>query len=245
VTARLIVAAALAASASGCGAKEPPVQETPLYADVDAGAGGERGAAVGDAIARWTTAEGGRAAHGADAVSAERARSACLSGAIDTPLPADEMARIVGAAIEGLLGAPRFVERRVRAGLWEGDVLKVNAAEDDGRGGRKIWLGDGQLSRQVESAEGGRTRRITVRSSVENPQLVADEASSQRRDIVVLEVAARYAVGGAEVIALVDATAQLAAVVRRAGGEWRFDRAVDLAGIDDTREALCRAVTAN
>lgn len=244
MTARLILAAALVAAASGCGARDPGVQETPLYPGADAGADGDRGAAVGDAIARWDADGSARSAKGGAAGDAAPERGACLAGGAGAPLPAEAMVRVVGGAVEGLLGAPRFVERRVRAGLWEGGVLKVNAAEDDGRGGRKIWLGDGQLSRQVEGGAGAGPKRITVRSSVENPQLVADGAASKRRDIVVLEVAARWSARGTETIVLVDPAAQLAAVVKRTAGDWSFVRAVDLAGIDDGREALCGAVTA-
>jgi hypothetical protein len=229
-----LACAVLAAITCGCGPSLQPVTETPFPMDDDAGAPAGRDTALGAAIARWDSTK-------AD-VTAEEA--ACVARGTRGALAADEMARIVGGAVAGLLGMPRFVERRVRVGLWDGDVLKVNAAESDGAGGRKIWLGEGQLDQRVAYADGGKRAEFTVRSSVENPQLVADGSSSRRRDIVLLEVAARYAYSGTEVAVLADATAQLAAVLRRENGTWRFARAVDLAGLDDTLEALCRAVTA-
>jgi len=234
------MAAALAAffaTFAGCGPAVTPLTETSLAPEATEGAPQKDGAAMADAIARWDAAK----ANG-DARSGAEEAAVCAAGITSGALSADDAAKIVSTAVEGMLRSPRFIERRVRAGLWEGDVLKVNAAQSDPGGGRKILLGEGQLVRQFAFTDGGKRSLLTVRSSVENPQLVADGASLKRRDIVLLEIVSRYAFRASDAFVLVDGASQLAAVVTRAGKDWRADRIVDLAGTEESLEALCRAV---
>lgn len=241
MSARVAVVCAAAVLALACGAT-PDAMDLSSPPLLDAGvedplARGGPSPGLGDAIARWD-AEGKSAA----ASAGERA---CVGPAPDRALTGPEMERIFAAAFEGLLRAPRFVATRVAQGLWAGGVLKANVAELEGEdGARKIWLGEKRVERRLPYEDGGRTRHLVLRSSVANPQLVASGPAAVQRDVVILEVGARYGEGDAEAIVLVDRTARLSAVLAKRGGVWSFERSVDVTGVDETREAICRAVEA-
>jgi hypothetical protein len=226
---RWIATCAAAFLSLSCGATpaEMDLSSPPL---IDAG--------VADAIARWESKGSSSAGPGAE-------EAACAGPGSERALTGAEMEQIFAAAFDGLLHSPRFVAARVSQGLWSGDLLKANIAEFDGaEGARKIWLGDGKIERRIAYVEGGRARQLVLRSSVENPQLVASGPSAAQRDVVLLEVGVRYTGRGGEVLALVDRTARLAAVLAQEGGAWRLARYVDLKGVDESRAALCRAIAA-
>jgi len=232
---------AIALLALSCGAtpREMDPSSPPL---IDAGADYESTAGesspLADAIARWD-------AKGPPAAGAAIDEAACAGPGSERALSGPEMEQIFAAAFDGLLRSARFVTTRVTRGLWEGDVLKANVTESEGaEGARKIWLGEGQVELRIAYVGGGRPRQLVLRSSVANPQLVASGPSAAQRDVVLLEVGARFAGGGGEVLALVDRTARLAAVLEGKGGAWRFARYVDLKGVDESRAALCRAIAA-
>jgi len=234
------MAAAAALLAVACGARGTgeyrPVDETSLL-DAGAGEAPSSGDAsqLAEAIARWET--------GKPAVATTAEERACLGPAPERALTGPEMEQIFAAAFGGLVGSPRFVAARVARSLWEGDVLKANVAEAEGEeGARKIWLGEGKIERRIAYSEGGRPRQLVLRSSLANPQLVASGPSAVQREVVLLEVGVRYATGGDEVLVLVDGTTRLAAVLAREKGAWNFVRFADLKGVDETREALCRAI---
>lgn len=227
--------------AAACGARGTgeyrAVEETRLDAGVGEGAAAGDSAQLAEAIARWEAKGGSAASPSADEKS-------CLGKEPERALTGPEMEQIFAAAFHGLLASPRFVAIRVVRGLWEGGALQANIAEGEAEGGaRKIWLGEGAVERRLAYVEGGRARQLLLRSSVANPQLVASGPSSTRRDVAVLEVGARWAgAGGGEAIALVDASARLAAVLAQGEGGWRFVRFVDLEGVEGSRAALCRAI---
>ena len=212
----------------------PPLLDAGV--DDPAPIGGASGLA--DAIARWDS-------KGPAAAGTAIDEAACAGPGADRALSGEEMSQVFTAAVAGLLGSARFVTARVARGLWEGGVLKANVAESEGvEGARKIWLGEGQVDRRIAYVEGGRQRQLVLRSSVANPQLVARGPSAAQRDVVLLEVGARFAGRAGELLALVDRTARLAAVLEGKDGVWRFVRYVDLKGVDESRAALCRAIAA-
>jgi len=242
--ARATMGLAAAWLALSCGARGTgeyrAIEETRIVdaGTEDAPAKGES-SQVADAIARWD-------AKGTSAAGSAVDEAACVGPGSARAVTGPEMEQIFVAAFQGLLGAARFVATRVARGLWDGGVLKANVAEiEDAEGARKIWLGEGKVERRIGYVDGGRAKQLTLKSSVANPQLAASGSSATtQRDVVLLEVGARYAAGGGEVLALVDRTARLAAVLAQKGGAWRFLRFVDLKGVDDSRAALCRAIAA-
>jgi len=243
VTARGAMGLAAACLALSCGARGTgeyrAIEETRLVdAGADDGTEMSGSAQLADAIARW---EASKQPAGGPAID----EAACAGPGSERAVTGPEMEQIFVAAFEGLLGAARFVAVRVTRGLWQGGVLKANVAELEGDGGaRKIWLGEGKVGRRIAYVDGGKARQLVLESSVANPQLVASGPSAAQRDVVLLEVGVRYAASGGEVLALVDGTARLAAVLAQQGGAWRFVRFVDLKGIDDSRAALCKAIAA-
>jgi len=230
---------ALSCGARGTG-EYRAIEETRL---VDAGA--DDGTAIGessqlgDAIARWDASK-------PSAGNTTIDEAACAGPGSARAVTGPEMEQIFVAAFQGLLGAARFVAVRVTRGLWQGAVLKANVAELEGDdGARKIWLGEGKVERRIEYVDGGRAKQLILKSSVANPVLVASGSSTTtQRDVVLLEVGARYAASAGEVLALVDRTARLAAVLAQEGDAWRLVRFVDLKGVDESRAALCKAIAA-
>jgi hypothetical protein len=238
-----LAAAILALSCGARGTGEyRAIEETRLVdaGTEDAPAIGES-SQLGDAIARWDTSKSSPGGPFID-------EAACAGPDSVRAVTGSEMEQIFAEAFQGLLGSARFLATRVAKGLWEGGVLKANVAEIEGDGGdegaRKIWLGEGKVERRLLYVDAGRTRPLILRSSVANPVLVASGPSAAQRDVVILEVGARFAAKGGEVLALVDGTARLAAVLAQEGGAWRFVRFVDLKGIDESRAALCKAIAA-